>query len=108
MKMVVVFDTEDPRGQEASMKIMRHLLTEYDDSFHGKDDPRFGKIEFIRMLKDFHGFSIEQVPAEYDADDVRRRMSLKYLKRFADHVFSSKRYGEKYRTGSVPSDLVVR
>ena len=82
MKMVLVFDTDDREGCKSSLKIMKQLAQDY--NFEGimanYDDPRFGKIEFIKMLKDFDAYC--QLPD---------------LKAFADHVWDEKKNHSYYK-----------
>ena len=97
MKMVLVFDTDDKDGMRTSMKMMQTILRDYAGQGY-ENDPRFGKIEFIKMLKDFDAFSqfptTERNPedAEYAAGLIR----LRYLKAFADGVWSQKRDNNYY------------
>tara|TARA_Y100000593_G_scaffold41548_1_gene79690 strand:+ start:1324 stop:1644 length:321 start_codon:yes stop_codon:yes gene_type:complete len=98
MKMVLVFDTDDKDGMRTSMKMMQTILRDYGTPQH-ETDPRFGKIEFIKMLKDFDAFSRQlldedRLPEgqEYNGGDIR----LKTLKQFADNVWSEKRDNKYY------------
>ena len=101
MKMVLVFDTDDRDGCKSSLKIMKQLAQDY--NFEGimanYDDPRFGKIEFIKLLKDFDAYSrlpdTERNPegAEHGAGHIR----LRSLKHFADHVWTEKKNHSYYK-----------
>ena len=84
MKMVLVFDTDDMPGMKSSLKIMKQLASDngLDHIMANLYDPKFGKIEFIKMLRDFVAF-ITMQPA---SDDI----SLKDCKEFADYVFDNK------------------
>ena len=101
MKMVLVFDTDDREGCRSSLKIMKQLATDY--AFAGilatREDPRFGKIEFIKMLKDFDAYcqrpDTERNPAGHlqGAGNVK----LRNLKAFADEVWSQKKDASYYQ-----------
>ena len=96
MKMVLVFDTDDTDGCKSSLKIMKQLAQDY--NFEGimanYDDPRFGKIEFIKLLKDFDAYC--QLPtAERNPDGGN--VKLRTLKAFADHVWNEKKNHSYYK-----------
>ena len=101
MKMVLVFDTDDRDGCKSSLKIMRQLAQDY--NFEGimakTADPRFGKIEFIKMLKDFDAFC--QTPyAERNPETALEsggNLRLRTLKEFADHVWDTKSEANYYK-----------
>ncbi len=101
MKMVLVFDTDDREGCKSSLKIMKQLAKDY--NFEGimanMDDPRFGKIEFIKMLKDFDAYC--QLPdTERNAEDASHGaglIRLRELKHFADHVWREKKKNSYYQ-----------
>ena len=95
MKMVLVFDTDDKDGMRTSMKMMQTILEEYSAQW-SKKDPRFGKIEFIKMLKDFQAFSQQKVEWDHDADG-NEYIPLKSYKEFADHVFREKNNSSYYK-----------
>ncbi len=78
MKTVVVFDTEDPKGMEATYKIVDHLAK----SFLGKrmsqsNSVSYRKIHFIKMLRDY-GRLIEE---------GKITPGFKDTKHYADKVF---------------------
>ena len=93
MKMVLVFDTDDRDGCKSSLKIMKQLAQDY--NFEGimanTDDPRFGKIEFIKMLKDYQTF------AKIEEDNGEDRTALYSLKKFVDEVWTQKSTGGYYK-----------
>ena len=89
MKMVLVFDTDDKDGMRTSMKMMRTILREYSTQWE-ENDPKFGKIEFIKMLRDLDAYNEIQ---KYRGHDTA---SLRHFKRFADEVWSQKRNGGYY------------
>ena len=101
MKMVLVFDTDDREGCKSSLKIMKQLAQDY--NFEGimanYDDPRFGKIEFIKMLKDFDAYC--QLPdTERNSEDALEgggHIRLRALKQFADHVWDEKKNHSYYK-----------
>ena len=52
MKAVVVFDTEDPKGMEATYKIVDHLSKEYlGKRLSQSNAVSYRKIAFIKMLR---------------------------------------------------------
>ena len=97
MKMVLVFDTDDREGCKSSLKIMKQLAQDY--NFEGimanYDDPKFGKIEFIKMLKDFDAYS--QLPETERITGDRPGIRLRALKHFADHVWDEKKNHSYYK-----------
>ena len=90
MKMVLVFDTDDKDGMQTSMKMMKTILRDYSTQWD-EHDPKFGKIEFIKMLRDLDAYSEIQ---KYRGHDTT---SLRHFKRFADEVWSQKRNGGYYQ-----------
>ena len=96
MKMVLVFDTDDSDGMQTSMKMMRHILQKYGTQWNSTD-PQFGKIELIKMLRDFSAFQ-EVRPCETEDGQGNKDMSLKHYKEFMDYVFKTKESGEYYKT----------
>ncbi len=100
MKMVLVFDTDDREGCKSSLKIMKQLAKDYNFEGLGRyDDPRFGKIEFIKMLKDFDAYC--QLPdTERNPEDAAHAagfIRLRTLKAFADHVWDEKKNNSYYK-----------
>ena len=93
MKMVLVFDTDDRDGMKSCLKIFKQLADDNGmlSSMANMNDPKFGKIEFIKMLKDFDAFcqtaSAERTPES--ALDGGGDLRLRALKEFADHVFET-------------------
>ena len=87
MKMVLVFDTDDRDGCMSSLKIMKQLATDYGfaNIMANLDDPKFGKIEFIKVLRDFEAFTHTQ---DHRTDDL---LTLRSFKEFADYVFDTKK-----------------
>lgn len=101
MKMVLVFDTDDMTGMKSCLKIFKQLAKDrgLDNYMANADDPQFGKIEFIKMLKDFEAF-IDIRPRKI-GENGREYVSLKDYKEFSDYVFRLKRsegyYKEKWK-----------
>ena len=99
MKMVLVFDTDDGEGMQTSMKIMKQVLHDYEHTT-SPHDPKFGKIELIRMLKDYEAFT--RVCSIQTDDKGVESMGLHDFKTFADYVFETKRretvYKAKWKT----------
>ena len=90
MKMVLVFDTDDASGMRSSMKIMQTILREYSTQYNDID-PKFGKIEFIKMLRDLHAYN------EIQGDRGQDITSLRHFKRFTDEVWKQKKNGGYYK-----------
>ena len=99
MKMVLVFDTDDRDGMKSCLKIFKQLAEDNGmlSSMANMNDPKFGKIEFIKMLKDFDVFS--NLP---DAKRSDGKLSLRTLKDFADHVFDAKSNASYYKPKWLP------
>jgi len=96
MKMVLVFDTDDHDGCRSSLKIMKQLARDY--NFEGvmsnHDDPKFGKIEFIKMIKDFDAYCmLPNTDRNSDGGSVK----LRALKEFADQVWEQKQLFGYYK-----------
>ena len=93
MKMVLVFDTDDHDGCRSSLKIMRQLAQDY--NFEGimsnHDDPKFGKIECIKMIKDYQTF------AKIEDNNGEDAAALRSLKKFVDEVWTQKSTGGYYK-----------
>ena len=95
MKMVLVFDTDDREGCKSSLKIMKQLAQDY--NFEGimsnHDDPKFGKIEFIKTLRKFMRESVKHMQDEEDnqVKDIDDMANLRNAKRFADRIFLGER-----------------
>ena len=90
MKMVLVFDTDDSEGMRTSMKMMKTILRDYATQWD-EHDPKFGKIEFIKMLRDLHAYN------EIQGDRGHDIASLRHLKRFMEEVWSQKKDGGYYK-----------
>jgi len=99
MKMVLVFDTDDRDGMKSCLKIFKRLAEDNGmlSMMANMDDPKFGKIEFIKMLKDFDVFS--HLP---DAKRTDGKVRLRTLKDFADHVFDAKSRANYYKPKWLP------
>ena len=93
MKMVLVFDTDDHDGCRSSLKIMKQLARDY--NFEGimanMEDPKFGKIEFIKMLRDYQTF------AKIEDNNGEDAAALRSLKKFVDEVWTQKSTGGYYK-----------
>jgi len=91
MKMVIVFDTEDKAGMENTIKMVDHLAAEYIGrglKTHHKRD--FGKIEFIKVLRNF----AQKVKAE--AAIGGDGGSLRFAKEYSEEVWDAKMKGNRY------------
>ena len=100
MKMVLVFDTDDRDGMKSCLKIFKQLAQDNGmlSSMANMNDPKFGKIEFIKVLKDFDAFC--DLPGSERSDGNLR---LRTLKDFADHVFEAKSAGGYYKAKWLPN-----
>tara|TARA_R110002020_G_scaffold438228_2_gene648670 strand:+ start:471 stop:734 length:264 start_codon:yes stop_codon:yes gene_type:complete len=83
MKTHIVFDTEDPEGMAATIKIVDHLAEKYMGRRSRAADRTFGRISFIKILRSFameiqKDFELQEHPFD----------KLRYAKKFADKVFS--------------------
>ena len=85
MKMVIVFDTEDREGMENTIKMVEHLSAQYmGQNLHRANKRAFGKIEFIKHLRNFaHAARKEE---EVDGTGF----SLRFAKRFAEEIWRDK------------------
>jgi len=78
MKTVIVFDTEDPKGMEATYKIIDQLSREFlKKRMSQSNTVSFGKIKFIKMLREY-GKQIEE---------DKMSTGLKDTKHYADQIF---------------------
>jgi hypothetical protein len=85
MKMVIVFDTEDPSGMENTIKIVDHLAAQYTGrSLKQANRRAFGKIEFIKALRNFAYSAAKE--EELDGTGY----SLRFAKRFAEEIWRDK------------------
>ena len=87
MKTVVVFDTEDPKGMEATYKIIDHLAKQYlSRRLSQSNSVSYRKIAFIKMLREY-GRQVEE---------GKLTAGLKDTKEFADGIWErdAGRWGE--------------
>ena len=85
MKTVVVFDTEDPKGMEATYKIVDHLSKVYlEKRLNQGNSVSYRKIAFIKVLREY-GKQIEEGKCS---------TGLKDTKQFADGVFERQEQGK--------------
>ena len=82
MKLTIVIDTEDEAGIQDTYKIVNHFYKRHGPRprLHAHE-VRFGKINFIKLLRRFAG---ECRAAEAAGDDST---GLRFSKLFADGVF---------------------
>ena len=94
MKMVIVFDTEDTQGMRNTLKIVDALAREYlgrgmDDSYKRT----FGKIEFIKVLRNF----AQKVKAEVEKEDPDTDgTGLRFAKQYSEQVWDRKEDENRY------------
>jgi len=85
MKMVIVFDTDDAPGMENTIKMVEHLAAQYTGrSLKQANKRAFGKIEFIKYLRNFA--TAAQKEEELDGSGF----SLRFAKRFAEEIWRDK------------------
>ena len=78
MKTVVVFDTEDPKGMEATYKIIDHLSQQYLSRRLSQSNAiSYRKIAFIKMLREY-GRQVEE---------GRLTAGLRDTKEYADEIW---------------------
>ena len=83
--MVIVFDTEDRDGMENTIKMVEHLAAVYmGQSLHRANKRAFGKIEFIKCLRNFANAAVKE--EEVDGNGY----SLRFAKRFAEEIWRDK------------------
>ena len=91
MKMVIVFDTEDKAGMENTIKMVDHLAAEYIGrglKTHHKRD--FGKIEFIKVLRNF---ALKVKAEEATGGDGG---GLRFAKQYSEEVWDAKMKGNRF------------
>ena len=84
MKTVLVFDTDDAKGMQNTIKIVEHLAQEYANRAPRMHSLSFGKIEFIKTIRSF----MNEAVALEDSAEVT---SLRFAKRFSDKVWDAKK-----------------
>ncbi len=82
MKLTIVVDTDDTNGVKDSHKIVSHFYRKIagNTQTHGRE-VKFGKIAFIKMLREFARIAKE---AEIEGTDSA---GLRFTKSFADAQF---------------------
>ena len=83
MKTHIVFDTDDPEGMAATIKIVDYLAEKYMGRRTARYDRTFGKIAFIKTLRSF----AKQIQKDFELQG-RTFDKLTYAKEFADKVFN--------------------
>lgn len=88
MKMTIVIDSDDINGIEDAYKMVRIMHTKYVGSL-GAHKKRFGKIEFIKMLRRFGKDAVGnyKTDEDFDLEDIA---SLRFTKTFADEIWREK------------------
>ena len=85
MKMVIVFDTEDREGMDNTVKMVEHLAAVYMSRDLARANKRaFGKIEFIKVLRNFANAAVKEESADGTG------YSLRFAKRFAEEIWRDK------------------
>ena len=110
MKMVICFDTEDPKGMENTIKMVDHLAKEYANRrIAGYSEASFGKIEFIKVVRAFASRIAEAQGLTAGLLEEGQRgyrekedwEGLRFAKQFADRVFEAKNSGRRITTTSL-------
>ena len=88
MKMTIVIDSDDINGIEDAYKMVRIMHTKYVGSL-GAHKKRFGKIEFIKMLRRFGKDAVGnyKTDEDFELEDIA---SLRFTKTFADEIWREK------------------
>ena len=88
MKMTIVLDSDDINGIEDAYKMVRIMHTKYVGSL-GAHKKRFGKIEFIKMLRKFGKTAVESYKTDegFELEDIG---GLRFTKTFADEIWRQK------------------
>jgi len=91
MKMTIVIDTDDPNGISDALKIAQMLDSKYGSSPHFRKES-FGKIEFIKVIRQFMKESIKHLNDDESnqVKDINDMANLRNAKRFADRLWQSK------------------
>ena len=92
MKMTIVIDSTDREGIDDALKMVRIMHDKYSSNgtYHKES---FGKIEFIKLLRQYMRESIEHMKNE-DSGQVQNiddLPNLRNAKLFADRIFSGER-----------------
>tara|TARA_B100000886_G_scaffold147620_1_gene100354 strand:+ start:2377 stop:2655 length:279 start_codon:yes stop_codon:yes gene_type:complete len=91
MKMTIVIDTDDPIGISDALKIVQIMDNKYGSQPHYRKES-FGKIEFIKIIRQFMKESIKHLNDE-ESNQVKNiddMTNLRNAKRFADRLWQSK------------------
>jgi len=91
MKMTIVIDTDDPNGISDALKITQIMDSKYGSHPHSRKES-FGKIEFIKIIRQFMKESIKHLHDEESnqVKDIDDMTNLRNAKRFADRLWQSK------------------
>mgnify|MGYP001378066813 CR=1 FL=1 len=91
MKMTIVIDTDDPNGIEDALKIAQIMDSKYGGRPHFRKES-FGKIEFIKLLRQYMKESIRHLKDEESdqVNDLDDMTNLRNAKRFADRIWTGK------------------
>ena len=92
MKMTIVIDTDDPNGIRDALKIAQIMEAKYGVTPGHSRKESFGKIEFIKLLRQYMKESIKHLKNE-ESDQVNSlddMTNLRNAKRFADRIWTGK------------------
>jgi len=89
MKTVICFDTDDQRGMKDTRKIIDHLSKQYLDDYRPPQvsEKKFGKIQFIKMLRAFAKNNIVNAEIAEKEGKSFDPGGLRTAKEFADEIF---------------------
>ena len=98
MKMTIVIDSEDTKGIQAALAMTRLMHDKYVGTTTASHKESFGKIEFIKMLKDFNAFCALPDTERNPEGHLQGagKVKLRSLKQFADHVWTEKKNNSYY------------
>ena len=82
MKMVLVYDTDNVEDFQNSIAIMRKLVNDYDEKHRG-NHRQFGRIQFIKILREWER-AAKNEPRSSSNNDVA---SLRSVKEFTDTIW---------------------
>jgi len=94
MKMVIVFDTNDPDGMMNTVKIVDQLAGDYlGKNVDARYKRTFSKIEFIKMLR---SFAMDVKKEIEKGDEGADPIGLRFSKIFSEKVWDRKEDGSRY------------
>ncbi len=89
MKMVIVFDTEDPRGMKDAYRMIMYLAQQHMDL----DEARRAQLTKVQLVKALKDFSRENLSGK-----LEKPPRIREFMQFADKIL------QKYGTPQLPVD----